>query len=341
VEEQRTNLYTSSADFSNAAWAKNTSTFTANQTTSPDATANAGKMVANSGVPGYIITTGIAHTAGTTYTHSMFVKPAGRTSFTLLAQSNLFTDATARSFTYTLAGNGSTASGGGAGATATITPWPNGWYLCTLTYTPSASVSSGVQMRDNVAGDATNGFYLWGAQLEAGSFATSYIPTTTAQVTRTADSVTMTGSNFSAWFRADQGTLFAEGDWNVLASGLFGGLATVYDGTSNNAMGVLASQATFLADEVVTGGVTQATLLPVSSPVAGTAYRVALAYADNDFASSGNGAAVVTDTAGTVPTVNALRLGVNRGVSFLNGHIRRIRYYPTRLPNAQLQVLTQ
>jgi hypothetical protein len=333
VEEQRTNLYTWSAALDNAAWAKTNSSVTADQAVAPDGGTNADKLIVNNGLTGYVITTGASHTSGTTYTHSVFVKPAGRTTFTLLAQSNLFSDATNRVFNYTLTGSGSVASGGGTGATATIIAWPNGWYLCTMTYTPSVTVSSGVQMRDNTAGDGTSGFYLWGAQLEAGSFATSYIPTTTAQVIRTADSVTMTGAAFSSWFNATQGTLYGEAD--IAAVPPAGRVvAMLTDATVTNAIDIRFRPASLGGIVTGTAGFSTGAYTP------NAVQKMAIAFAANDFAFSPNGAAPATLT-GTLPTGMDRLFIADPSIGQLNGHLRKLRFYPQRLPNAQLQVLTQ
>ena len=71
-----------------------------------------------------------------------------------------------------------------------------------------------------------------------------------------------------------------------------------------------------------------------------TIYKVAFAYGPNSFAVSLNGGAVVSDTAGTVPSVDRLRLGAG-DVAPLFGHLRRVMYYPTRVPDAQLPGLSQ
>ena len=66
-------------------------------------------------------------------------------------------------------------------------------------------------------GNGTSGIYLWGAQLEEGAFPSSYIPTTTAAATRSADVASITGTAFSGWYRQDEGTFYGE------ATGLSGG----------------------------------------------------------------------------------------------------------------------
>ena len=95
--------------------------------------------------------------------------------------------------------------------------------------------------------------------------------------------------------------------------------------------------------QVTTGGTTQAILpSPIASDIGDNViFKSIIAYKVNDIAMTANGATVSTDTSATIPTVNRIFIGGFEGVSnFLNGHIRQIAYYNTRLPNAQLQTLT-
>jgi hypothetical protein len=174
-------------------------------------------------------------------------------------------------------------------------------------------------------------------QIELGAFATSVIPTTTAQVTRTADSVTMTGSNFSAWFNASAGTFVVEGSATTGTTPSFAG---VDDGSVNNLLR-FSFESTKLRLLVLSGGSAVADLNSVAVYTSGATVKMAGAYAANDFAASFNGATPLTDATGAVPVApDRLRIGSGFGGTGLNGYIRTLRYYPTRLPNAQLQVLT-
>jgi hypothetical protein len=104
----------------------------------------------------------------------------------------------------------------GAGSpTASITDVGNGVYRCSITKTATSSASSNgafIYVTNSASatinaytGDGYSGIYIWGAQLEAGAFPTSYIPTVASQVTRSADSASMTGANFSDWYRLMRG----------------------------------------------------------------------------------------------------------------------------------------
>jgi hypothetical protein len=208
----------------------------------------------------------------------------------------------------------------------------------------STSTSTNAQIA--VRGDQnqqTADVLIWGAQLEAGSFATSYIPTVASQVTRNADVATMTGTNFSSWYNQPEGTFVADfDDYSGIAN--FANIYRADDGTVNNRICILKNGSnTSIRFEVTTAGSGQALLgTTIGSAVNPT--RHASAYKDNDFAACANGGTVATDGAGTVPSgINILRLGRDTTGALgnlLNGHIRQLAYFNSRLPNAQLQALT-
>lgn len=171
------------------------------------------------------------------------------------------------------------------------------------------------------------------AQLEVGAFPTSYIPTTFSAVTRQADVASMTGVNFSSWYRQDEGTIFIDA-----IAGLNGSYGlSLFDGTSSNYIVAGRYASTGTAAVVAASGSIQAN---IGSGALNA--RVSLAYRVNDFAVSTNGADVATDTAGNVPVVDRMRIGAALDGSIqINGTIKRITYYPKRLPNQVLQSITQ
>jgi hypothetical protein len=179
-------------------------------------------------------------------------------------------------------------------------------------------------------------------QLEQGAFATSVIPTTTTALTRNADVASMTGTNFSSWYNASEGTLFSESiNLPGQSAVVFPRIANINDGTTNNVITtVWRSDTSRLYGAVTVSGVNVAEV-GVVGVTQTNANKIALGYATDNFASSVNGGAVNTDTSGAIPSVN--RLGIGRQASaadFINGYIRRIAYYPVRLPNSTLQALT-
>jgi hypothetical protein len=174
-------------------------------------------------------------------------------------------------------------------------------------------------------------------QMEQGTFATSAIPTTTAQVTRTADLAVMTGTQFSPWYNQSEGTIVVSGD-SVRPIGLSPATRIFQFDDGTSADNIRSAGASTL--QVIDGGVTQVNISPTPAiPFDGTVFKFASAYRLNDFATVTTGA-VATDTSGTVPTVTQLSLGGSSlAGGLLNGHLRNITYYPTRLTDAQLQAL--
>jgi hypothetical protein len=348
VEEARTNLLLYSEDFSQSAWTDaapgSTVTVAANDTTAPDGSLTADRLTAATGG-----TNGMARqirtlVSSTTYTGSLFVKASTSTQSRILLRDTSagtnFADAT---LTWS---SGVPSVAGGATGTWTVTAFGNGWYRVAGTGATGATASPGVTFSvfpDTAAG--TNAIFVWGAQLEAGAFATSYIPTIASTVTRSADVATISGSLFSQWYRQDEGAFVVEG------SRLFGGnsyaalaVARASGGITDRVdMGLGTGQggsAGIFRDDVIVGGVNQAALGDFAAFAANTPYKGALAYAVNNFASATSGANLATDTSGTVPTVALLDIGNRNSGNQLNGHIRSIRYYPVRAADFQLQALT-
>jgi hypothetical protein len=173
-------------------------------------------------------------------------------------------------------------------------------------------------------------------QLEQGAFATSVIPTTTATVTRAADVASISGSNFSAWYRQDEGSFFCS-TFAPKGSVVFG-TGDTFDNTQYVTVSALNNV------PIRSGGLDQAFLTAPVSSSANT--NIALGYALNSFAAVSNGGTISTDTGGAVPLAQVrLKLGSSAwdttGVNNINGHIRRLTYWPVRLGNNVLQQITQ
>lgn len=179
-------------------------------------------------------------------------------------------------------------------------------------------------------------------QLELGAFATSVIPTTTVELTRAADVASVTGANFSSWFNAVYGTMFVEfGPYGDGGASKNFGVAQVDDGTSANMIRFFAGSTVSPVFSVTTGSVIQAYLSSLTIAPTNVS-KIAGAYETDGFARSVNGTTATTDSLGTVPAVNRLLLGSGLvGVGELNGYIRSFKYYPTRLSNSKLQLLTR
>jgi hypothetical protein len=336
IEEARTNLLTYSEQFDNAAWTKVTVTATANTTTSPDGTVDADSLTASGGSAQHFINQSHSFISGTTYTISVFAKKNTLNGVQLTFGSGAFGTLPYANFDLN-AGTSFTSN-----CTATLTNFGNGWYRCTMTATANATTSAGAVI--GLARDTTearlatfssdgNGIFIYGAQLEAGAFATSYIPTVASTVSRSADVAFMSGTNFSSWFNAAQGTFVSSVSSNANASCVL----VVSDNTVSNQLFMISTADNILS--VYTGGAFQAMLgVTPAAP-----YVNAGAYATNDFAACSNGGTLSTDTSGSLAGSYA-RMSIGSNFSgtgvFLNGRIRAIAYYNTRLPNTQLQTLT-
>ena len=337
IEEQRTNLLTYSDDFSDAAWIKTRSSIGSNVIIAPDGTLTGDKLIEDTNASNsHLVAQLFSETSGTVYTYSVYVKPAER-SFFALSQGTRFAyfDLSAGSV------------GLQANAVGSISSVGNGWYRCSIVYTSvvTGSVGHEIQIATSAAsggviytGDGYSGIYIWGAQLEAGAFPTSYIPTTSAQVTRSADAASMTGTNFSSWYRADEGTLYA--DFTPLNAMLQNKLAvSVNDGSTANivAIGTRVPSASFGGQIRVANGTT----VSVGSFGAGSAtqQKAAFAIKNADYALSYNGGAVATDTSALPVSISTLYIGGLTSVG-QTLYLSRIAYYPARLTNAELVGLT-
>jgi hypothetical protein len=227
----------------------------------------------------------------------------------------------------------------------------NGWYRCSISVAATISTTggAGVSLSTTLAtglevytGDGTSGAILWGAQLETGTFPTSYIPTTTAAATRAADVATMIGDNFSNWYNPTAGTLCGVASVMYGAGTNTDAVASVDDNTANNRIQIRRNSVSQLPTGlVVTENNTQfnSGAGGASTAGAGVVFSIGLAYEANNAVFGDRGLLSGTDTTVTLPTVTQMQIGSGAAISTLNGHIQNIAYYPRRLGNAELQAL--
>jgi hypothetical protein len=351
VEEARTNLLLQSNGFGTT-WTNTNSSETAASGTAPDGTDTAWefKDTADGSAVAHRLDQTVSFTSGVSYTLSIYAKVGSIEGIHFLFASGAFGVDTRINFDLSLG----TASVFAGTATASITNSGNGWYRCVATATASSTASAVIQLRTMKVvsgtlssfyqGDGTGTILIWGAQLEVGAFPTSYIPTTTATVTRSADTCSISGSNFSAWYRQDEGTVF--GSYKGIANIEGGGTRRLVEigvsGAATNRM-ILGYNSTaagrFL---VVVSSSTQAD--QSASATQGSQVSSAASYKTDDFIIASNSVLSAGDTSGTVPIVSAMAIGndfTSGSASSLNGTIRRITYWPTRLPNSTIQSITQ
>jgi len=352
VEEARTNLLLRSEEFDNASWDLAAGTGSANATTAPSGSLTADKLIAATtpGTTGQLFQS-VTITSGATVTGSLFVKDGGFDRLEIVLLSNNNTTPYGRATFNPIAGTITTAAStanGGTNASASVVAYGNGWYRLILTVTYPAVTAAGMRIlsfnSDSAVGDGVKGVFLWGAQLEAGAFPTSVIPTTTATVTRSADVASISGSNFSSWANAPQGTLFTQAATAATHGGVnsFPRIASISDGTTNSIIEMFYRVLAPYTDTgylVASSGATQAAF---ETNAGANNSSLAVAYAVDNFAFSRNGLIANTDASGNLPTFDRLFIGSRlSAVNILGGTIRRLTYWPTRLGNEVLQRLTQ
>ena len=344
IEEPRTNLLLQSQQLDAAEWVRTNMTVLANYGVAPDGSVSADLLIGGTSLDAKSTYLSPTVSSGVSYTFSVYAKAAGTDYVILRYQATNFPNIAIR-FSLT-DGTTSPISGHTAPTSSSAKYVGNGWYRLTITSTatgagvayPTVSLSKDTASYA-YTGDGYSGIYIWGAQLEAGSFPTSYIPTIAAQLTRAGDAASMTGTNFSSWYRQDEGTLYEEGTTlkrNTDPNSRF--TSSITDGLSNFIMGLRYTTA--VNPMVYYAGVTQVSLVTLNPYQNDAFHKNAIAVKQNDFATSTNGLAAVSDSSGSLPmTVNTLSIGLYGNV-YLCGHIKKLAYYPKRLSNTELQVLT-
>lgn len=320
LEPQRTNLLTYSEQFNNAAYALNNATITANSVVSPDGYTNADTYTATGG--GNYINGNATSTGSNTITYSVFAK-AGTQNVFRIREANYFGSATIFNLS-----TGTVTSG-----TGTITSYGNGWYRCTHTQAYGAGQVIVSAIFDTTASSGT--FYLYGAQFEVGAYATSYIPTLGAAVTRGADACSKTG--ISSLIGQTEGTLFVEFDFNGNYD-VNGIVAIDVLGAGNNEAYIFITGAGQLRLELYAAGAVQGQI--ISSIGAIGRKKIAFAYKANDFVGYMNGVQVGTDTSGIVGTMDTIYVGTYQSPTYATGNMNQTLLFKTRLSNADLAALT-
>jgi hypothetical protein len=334
VEEARTNLNLYSEDFGNAAYSFAAATVSTNTTVAPDSTTTADTI--NSSGTAVVSQLFTKAASAITYTGSLFVKGTV-TAFSFTIDDGITVNRGRAVFNLSTGTVSSTNNDGTfTGTTATITAFPNGWYRLTITTTTNILTTARLRLFWTGAGTSLD---FWGAQLEAGAFPTSYIPTTTTTATRAADVASIGSSAFSSWYRQDEGTVFA--GFRQYSFAAVAGVASIDDSTTSNRIQLRVNTLGAAASVVSTGGSVQANYSTSNTSQALQPHSAATSYKADDFSLCLNGGAISTDSAGSIPTVNQLVIGNNVGANPLNGTIKRLTYWPVRLGNNVLQQVTQ
>ena len=338
VEPAATNVMPYSEDFSQ--WTPTGVTVATDTTTAPDGTTLAYAITGNAGTTAKRVREDTTIGTLTTYTFSVFAK-AGTNDYIQLI-SNADADAVAN---FDLS-NG-TVGTSGSDTTGVITDYGNGWYRCEARFTSvTAGTPHSIYLVDSSSATygqsaaTTGSVYLWGAQVEDGPIATSYIPTTTASVTRVKDDITL--GSASSLIGQTEGTLYVEVDWKA-TSGTSQRLLLLSDGTSNNRILIYNGSGVTLYMYADADGVSLTAQGESSTGYSGI-QKIAFAYAENDFELYRNGSSISSDTSGSLSALGTLTdIDLGQGVAAnlqANMHIRAVAIYPTRLSDAECEALT-
>lgn len=338
VEPARTNLvlYSEQFNLNPTPWATLLATVTANTTTAPDGNVTADKLIATAVLGNHIILQQPAGSvSGTTSTASVFAKAAGlsRIQFVNNAGGSGVAD-------FILSGAGTATLS--SGVSATITPVGNdGWYRCRMTYTPITTGNFNIQIRladslgnTNFTGNGVDGVSLWGAQLEVGSNATSYIPTVASTETRNADVISKT--SISSLIGQTEGTIFVEA--NLTANTDERRIITISNGTETQRIMFWTLGTTLYANFNGVG-------IAIGAFPIGTA-KMALTYTiaggSTTYSIKLNNNTLITSTAAAAPTpLTNINLGSSvSGFGGLNDRIKSVTLFKTALSPTQLANLT-
>ena len=345
IEEARTNLFTYSVDYSHSNWNRNNSEVDDNVIIAPDGTLTGGLLKEN--------------TASGSNQHNMSQAPTVTTQhYTMSAYFKEPTIHSRRYVGFTMHGMayagfdiqaGTTFNYGSGLTNQTITDVGNGWYYCTATWLKTNTnagayiiLLTGGSNSHNYEVDGTKkGMHIWGAQLEAGSFPTSYIPTSGSTVTRSNDDAEITDISFvnptelTVYFESEQ---TANNNWRRYFA--FGDNT---DGTMEYA--IFSNPTNNISSYVRVNDVNQASFSNGGQIAEGVAIRGAMSIAEGKVAMSINGAATSTDTSVNLAGVNLTRLRIGRGeenlsLRFSDKPIKKLAVYPKVLSDATLQAMT-
>lgn len=310
IEESRVNVLKYSGQLTGTGWnTRAGSTTAAAAVTAPDGSGTSYLETKTSG-DGYVWQF-VLLAPSTRYTYSIFVKGAGSNS---TIQFHAWDSVVSQTSTF-----------------ITVLASQN-WTRVSFSFTTAATVVSG----DYGFIIGTNPIYVWGAQLEAGSFPSSYISTTSASVTRAADYLTLptgtwynsaAGSVLSIWDVSSVPTV-TEAAWHLRNSaGTDRFIVQSYNsGGLRRHLGFVSSAAQVILDNAAQTGIT----------------KDAFAFTAGSQAAYANGTLVGTSSYATMPaSASDLRVGNDNGSNYLNGYFSLLKYYPARVADTQLQLLTQ
>jgi hypothetical protein len=308
VEPQRTNLLIQSNNFNSLVWLNSGATITPNSIISPDGTQNATKLTILSGQYLYQL---ISVTASNVYTISFYAKVlSGTKEFRF----NVF--------------------GGGNNFTSSIYTVNTQWQRFNYTFTASATAVVGIYpvLVDGLTG---GDFYIYGSQTESGSYATSYIPTTSASVTRNADVISKTG--ISSLIGQTEGTIFVDVIALPIQSSDSGTYLSIED-WGNFKLVRIYRDLTSIHVQIYNSANIYLANFSISN---NQNYKVAIAYSQNGASFYINGTLINENTSSlSIPTCSNVRIGSFTSSQETNASINSAVIWKERLTNTELAELT-
>ena len=333
LEPERLNLQTRSEEFDNSVWSVVRSSITPNDAISPSGLLNADKLVGTSGSSSYIFDS-ITVTNESIYTISVFAKYIDKEQFLI----NVFTQPGFADFNIL---NGTVTSNSGTVTEPKIENYGNGWYRVSAKFT--ATADGGVNYGFFLNNATNKSVHIWGAQFELGDFASSYIPTTTAIATRSAE--TANGAGEASTFNDSQGVLYAEVKGFEEIPSLNGYIEISSPSVSFTNAAVLQfrnnGDLRFYFD-----GISGENIQFIDATIDFTENnKIAVQYDSNgsNYKMFVNGVSIPRYGPSTNQSVNGLsQLNLNYGSanSFI-GEVKDVRVYNNALTDAELQALTQ
>jgi hypothetical protein len=344
-EKAATNLCLQSNGF-DTTWTSDNSTDTSASATSPDGTTNAWKLEEGTAAGRHIIYQTGVFGSNAVYTWSIYVKNGDRRYVQMQIDAandgNVYFDLQSGTVSDTNAGT--------ASVSGSIQPLPNGWYRCSVSYNPGADGVTLIFSLSDRADDTSGSFsfvspsytgtdkyvYVYGSQVEDGSYQTSYIPTTTTTVARVAETCSLLATNYNQ--SSSTFTVYAKATTRSVGI-TYNTIITVDDGTTDERHILRLDSADPIAYVLDGGSITAQ--IDTGTASINSVFKFAMSVATNDIAACFNGGTVGTDTSATLPTVNRFRIGSNSiGGENFDGHIQQIMIIPQTLSDANLQTLT-
>jgi hypothetical protein len=366
IEESRTNSYKFSNDFTQSNYGSIVGNIPSPAYPGPGGATSATLIIPSGGNSAYNFGRSDAGTGPVIQTASIYAKAAGYTALGF----NTITGGYVNDLTIFNLSTGTVFSAQPNSAGAYMEPVGDGWYRCVIPSSVAYSGAAGTQIISwyvidqpstgfgSYTPNGTDGIYVYGAQLEQGSFPTSYIPTTGTALTRSADVAEITGANFSSWYNQSEGTIFHDGRYIGDVPGNLYGLGNglifyfrntaldlflyqwslgIYKGAGisnppnhssalyNGTTGVFLNVADQLANN------------PVGSRMKSVGF---INTSTGEFGHVLNGGTIRSNSANNIPIWNKVSLSAGYNNQARCGTIARFTYFPERLPDSSLQTMT-